>query len=96
MERCKREIEVKKDFMDTVFGVKKTKTFGVVRDGFNNQATIIGWEGNESDVVFAYKLKTRATTVLELQAFYLERELNLGSSITTLHHGTSAFKSVYA
>lgn len=96
MVRCKREIEVKKDFMDTAFGVKKTKTFGVVGDGFNNQVTIIGWEGNESGVVFAYKLKTWVTTVLELQALYLERELNLGSSITTLHHGTSVFISVYA
>lgn len=42
---CEGEIEVEKYFVDTVFGVKKIESFGVVRDGFDDQITV-RWKVN--------------------------------------------------
>ena len=36
MERCKGEIEVQKDAVDTIFGVKKMNLFGVIGNGLHN------------------------------------------------------------
>lgn len=92
MKRSQREIEVKEYFVDTDFGVEKIKCFGIVRDGFDNQVTIRG-EMNYCCVVSADKLEVWVNRVLVLQAFYFERELNLGGAMTTLHHRAIGYRS---
>ena len=40
VERCEGEIEVEKDMMGTVFGVKEVNVFGVIGNGLHYQITI--------------------------------------------------------
>lgn len=72
----KREIEIKKDSMDTVPGVNKIKLFGIIRDWFYDQ-TAVRWKVYHGSVLFANKLKTSGTTVLGLLAFYPERKMDI-------------------
>lgn len=69
--------------MDTIFGIKKIEFLGIVGDGFHNQVTI-RWDVDCGCVVAAVKIKTRATTVFGLLAFYSERKANFGSPKSAL------------
>lgn len=71
MERCEGEVEVEKDTMGTVVGVKEVNVFGVIGNGLNYQIPI-RWKVDSGEVVFAKKLKTRKGIILLLLlTFYL-------------------------
>ena len=83
MKWCKGEIEIKKESMDTILGVKKLEFLDIIGDRFHSQVTI-RWDVDCGSVVAAVKIKTTVTTVLRLLAFYSERKPNFGSLSSAL------------
>lgn len=82
MERCEGEVEVEKDTMGTVVGVKEVNVFGVIGNGLNYQIPI-RWKVDSGEVVFAKKLKTRKGLMLLLLTFYLIWIVDFRACIST-------------
>lgn len=82
VERCEGEVEVEKDTMGTVVGVKEVNVFGVIGNGLNYQIPI-RWKVDSGEVVFAKKLKTRKGLMLLLLTFYLIWIVDFRACIST-------------
>lgn len=83
MERGKREIEVQKDLVGTVFWIKKINLFGVIGDGLHYQIPM-RWKVDSGDVVFAKKFKTSKGLILGQLVFYLKWIEDIRTSTTEL------------
>lgn len=82
VEGCKGEVEVQKDTMGAVFGIKKVNVFGFIGNGVHYQVPI-RWKVDCGDVVFTKNLKAMKGFMMLLLTLYLIWIVDFRTCIST-------------